>query len=27
MSSHIKPMLNRLRYHIRIKNPLLHDIQ
>jgi len=27
LSSHIKPMLNRLRYHIRIKNPLLHDIQ
>ncbi|WP_260805287.1 BglG family transcription antiterminator [Pantoea eucalypti] len=27
LSSHIKPMLNRLRYRIRIKNPLLHDIQ
>lgn len=27
LSSHIKPMLNRLTYHIRIKNPLLHDIQ
>jgi len=27
LSSHIKPMLNRLRYHIRIKNPLLHDIR
>ncbi len=27
LSSHIKPMLNRLTYRIRIKNPLLHDIQ
>lgn len=27
LSSHIKPMMNRLRYQIRIKNPLLHDIQ
>ncbi|MGK3143215.1 BglG family transcription antiterminator [Pantoea sp. C2G6] len=27
LCSHIKPMLNRLRYRIRIKNPLLHDIQ
>lgn len=25
--SHVKPMLNRLEYHIRIKNPLLHDIK
>lgn len=27
LSSHIKPMLNRLTYHIRIKNPLLHEIK
>ncbi|MEE3661819.1 PRD domain-containing protein [Brenneria sp. g21c3] len=25
--SHVKPMLNRLEYRIRIKNPLLHDIK
>ncbi|MGP4140399.1 BglG family transcription antiterminator [Sodalis praecaptivus] len=27
LSSHIKPMLNRLTYRIRIKNPLLHEIK
>ena len=27
LASHIKPMLNRLRYDIQIKNPLLEDMQ